>query len=77
MARIARVVVADVFSVFPSGSREFVAHLEGLLGRVLHPQKAGRKPKKPKNAKEEAGNLVSVPAVRVTSRPYARSATAA
>ena len=36
----------------PSGDESFVARLEGLLGRVLHPRKRGRKPK----AKNTANN---------------------
>jgi len=36
----------------PSGSDSFVARLEGLIGRILHPQKRGRKPKA-ENAKED------------------------
>jgi len=40
----------------PSGSKDFIARLEGLLGRILHPPKPGPKPKEAKNA-ERQGQL--------------------
>ena len=38
----------------PSGSKDFIARLEGLLGRLLHPQKRGPKTKEAKDAAKQA-----------------------
>jgi hypothetical protein len=38
----------------PCGRTRFVAQLENLLGRILHPAKRGRKPKR---AKEDGGEV--------------------
>jgi len=37
----------------PCGSKEFVAHLESLLGRILHPRKRGPKPKQARRKREK------------------------
>ena len=34
----------------PSGSKDFIARLEGLLGRILHPKKPGPKRKETNSA---------------------------